>query len=346
MILSSQGGRKWLYLMSFLVVFVSAGVGVKTYLKRKHAQTKPVIVRAWRLPSGAIFVSEDPSSPRLRAFFQHEHLDKVLSPHKRDLERILALARWTSAQFPATSPFPNYPPWDGKIILDRIRRGKTGGFCAQYAFVFGEACLSAGYIPRYLDLASPENPGGHFTTEVYVPSLKKWVVFEAEWGFYYVDAHGNPLSALELHDWATGVRKDPYREVPIQVHHDSSWTRLFYFFRYYLRNNFMSIPVFVRRDNGQMGFEPYRMIWSDRFTSANAVFLSDAIPSTDPRDFDYAVQVGSIPEITWKKRGDFYQALTHEPLYQMCRIRIPKDMLLRIIKQDFVHSSNYHRLKA
>ena len=322
------------------------GVGVKTYYARTRVPAYSVTIDAWRLPSGAIFISEDPSSPRLRAFFEHEHLDKVVSPHKTDLERILALARWTSTQFPATTPLPNYPPWDGQIILDWIRRGKTGGFCAQYAFVFGEACLSAGYIPRYLDLASPENPGGHFTTEVYVPSLKKWMVFEAEWGFYYVDAHGNPLSALDLHDWATGVRTDPYREVPIQVHHELSWTRLFYYFRYYLRNNFMSVPVFVRRDNGQMGFEPYRLIWRDSYTASDPNYLKDALVSSDASDFQYVLDVDHVPEFTLNKTDDLYKAFARQPLYRMCRIRIPQNMLWRIVEGDFVHDPHYHDLKG
>ena len=94
-----------------------------------------------------------------------------------------------------------------------------------------------------------------------------------------------------------------------------------------------------------MGFEPYRMIWSDRFTSTNPALISDAIPSTDPRDFEYAVRINSIPEVAWKNRSDFYRDLIQEPPYQMCRIRLPRNMLLELIRQDFVHSSSYHRLK-
>ena len=221
MILPNQRGKKWSFLVGFLVVSALAAVR-----SQDLSGAKTLSDRAGGRPRAGAFLPEPFLSLKIPAV-------RVCMPSismntwTRSSARIKPILKefWLWPDGPPTNLQPRIPfriirPGTARSFSDRIRRGKTGGFCAQYAFVFGEACLSAGYIPRYLDLASPENPGGHFTTEVYVPSLKKWVVFEAEWGFYYVDAHGNPLSALDLHDWATGVRKDPYREVPIQVHHE------------------------------------------------------------------------------------------------------------------------------
>ncbi len=326
------------------VLLVAIGAGV--HVARKHYYSiKPIILYAWRLPSGPIFITEDPHNTRLQKYAHQERLDQVTQPYKTDFEKILALSQWASRQFIATSPLPNYPPWDAIVILDRIRRGKTGGFCAQYAFIFGQACQSAGYIPRYVDLASPENNGGHFTTEVYVPSLKKWVVFEAERGVYYVDTQGHPLSAMELHQWAVGKRSDPVLRLPTKEKVDHSWIRLFYYFRYYLRNNFLSVPVFLRQDGGQFGFEPYRLAWSDLYTS-NKEHMANAIASTDVGDFEYTLRQDVVPEMTWHQRGDFYKTLTSVPPYQMCKIIIPNFALVRLVKQDLVHNPAYHRLKA
>jgi hypothetical protein len=338
--------KKYVGWVSTFLTLGVLGAGTKIYLAHKRCPTTPVDIYALRLPSGAIFLSEDPHNPRLQNYMHHEHLDEVVRPYKTDFEKILALAQWTSVQFQPTSPFPHYPPWDGQVILDRIRGGKTGGFCAQYAFVFGQACQSVGFIPRYLDLAAPENLGGHFTTEVYVPSLHKWVVFEPEWGMYYTDQAGHPLSAIELHEWAIGRRKDPYIEMPKTAHKDTSWIHLFYYFRYYLRNNFLTVPVYVRGDGGQMGFEPYRMIWNDPSLSIDPKFLSDAIPSADAKDFQFPIHAESIPEFTWKKPGDFYKVMASQPVYQLCKIHIPQNRLVRLIKKDFINNPAYHRLKS
>src|SRR5262245_38060043 len=117
-------------------VALSVAGGMKLY--NGWRRMRPVTVYAFRLPSG-MFVAEDSQHPRLKQYLEHEHLDQVIKPHKSDLDQILALAKWTSQQWTAGTPFPHYPPWDAQVILDRIRRGKTGGFCAQYAFVFGQA---------------------------------------------------------------------------------------------------------------------------------------------------------------------------------------------------------------
>jgi len=337
--------KKWVY--SGILLFAVGGVlGGRHYLKKRRRATKPIVVYACRLPSGAIFVEEDFKNPRLQRYLKEEHLDDVIRPYKTDFDQILALAKWASHQFEASSPFPHYPPWNARVILKRIRHHKTGGFCAQYAFVFGQACQSVGYIPRYLDLASPENTGGHFTTEVYVPSMKKWIVFEPEWGIYYVDKEGHPLSALELHERAVGVQKDPVKEMPQQVHLDPTWIHLFYFFRYYLRNNFLTVPVMIKKTQGQLGFEPYRMFWADAYTSKDPRFESDAIGSSDVGDFQFALVPDASPEYIWQKQGDFYSAVATLPPYHLRKILIPRDMMRQIVKNDFVHDASYHRLRS
>src|SRR5690242_14151594 len=155
-----KSGKLKLILKLVLVAAVAGSLATTTrYFYEQRRANRMETVYAFRTPSGGLFIEEDFQNPKLQEYRRAEHLDDVVKPYKSDLERILALAKWTSKQWAASSPLPNYPPWDGSVILDRIRRGVTGGFCAQYAFVFGQACQSFGYIVRYLDLSSPESPG-------------------------------------------------------------------------------------------------------------------------------------------------------------------------------------------
>jgi hypothetical protein len=333
------------FLKGLLGITLAVGVAAAAHALIKHRrQNRMETVYAFRIPSGGLFIEEDFQNPQLQALRRRERLDVLMKPGMTDLQKILALAKWTSQQWVAGNPLPNYPPWNARVILDRIRSGKTGGFCAQYAFVFGQACQSFGYMVRYLDLASPESAAGHFTTSVYVPSLRKWIVVESEWGYCYRDQQGRFLNELELHDWAIGKRNDPITLYPTTKSADPSFLQLFYYFRYYLRNNYLTVPVFVRRQGTQWGFEPYRLAWSDAYT-ADTLHLADAIASSDPQDFLFTMKMKPIPEFTWHKRGDFYTELNSLPYYQLCKVRAPHYALVRLVKQDFVHNPLYHRLR-
>src|SRR5579864_114815 len=118
--------------VGFLLALLSAaGVSVRAgvYFYHKKHCADPVTVYAWRMPSGPIFIAEDPLNPKLQEYRRSEHLDRIVEPHKTDFKKVLALAEWASRQFVASTPFPHYPPWDAQVILHRIRRGQTGGYC-------------------------------------------------------------------------------------------------------------------------------------------------------------------------------------------------------------------------
>jgi hypothetical protein len=320
-------------------------MAMRFYIQKKH-DVAPVILYAWRIPSGLIFLAEDPQHPKLQAYRRHEHLDQVVAPYTTDFQKILALAQWTSRQFSAGSPFPNYPPWDASIILDRIRHGKTGGFCAQYAFVFGQACQSFGYQPRYLDISSPENNGGHFTTEIYVPSLSRWIIFEPEWGIYYIDGQGHPLDALELHQYAVKEKQGKVIRMPTREIVTSDWLRLFYFFRYYLRNNYLSVPVFFKKlPNKIIEFSPYRLAWLDSFTDVD-INKASAYVSSSPAAFHSPLQFSKDPMVVCQNISDFYMAISKQPANSILKISMPYRVLVNLVKKDLIHDPTYHRLKA
>ena len=159
-----------------LIFIVSAGLWIRKNL---------VSIYIYRLASGRLFLMEDFNNSELQNLRRREHLDSVVRPSAGDIENLLALAQWTSKLFPASTPFPNYPPFNALRTLEMIRKKMTGGFCAQYAYIFGQASQSFGFTPSYA-LGSPIDKltDGHVLTEVYVPSLKKWVAFDAQYGYY------------------------------------------------------------------------------------------------------------------------------------------------------------------
>jgi hypothetical protein len=145
----------------------------------------------------------------LRPLRKREKLDKVLAGAKTDMKVFLRLMSWVRAQWSPGRPDP-YPPIDAIVILDKIRRGETGGFCAQYCFVLVQCLQSFGYKARYVTIK------GHEVTEVWSPGLSKWVMLDPLYELY-ISKGGIPLSILEIHknvirnqfDMEVHAKKDP-----------------------------------------------------------------------------------------------------------------------------------------
>jgi hypothetical protein len=331
--------KRWGVLLTAVVILAAGSALIQWRLNNPE-----ITIYAWRIPSGQVFLAEDPQYPELQAYATREHIHDVVRPHKTDMGKLLALCQWASKAFPNTNPFPNYPPWNASTILDWIRKGKTGGFCAQYAFVFGQACQSLGYFPRYYDVAAPENMSGHFTVSVYVPSLQRWIIFEPTWGTYYVDARSVPLGMLDLHAYAVGVKKGSIYEMPSHQLVTRERIRLFYYFRYYLRNNFLSEPVYVARPNGGWVFEPYRLAWIDNFTNMSSDRI-DAIPTSDPSDLNYQIDLTQPHREIWcERRRDFIRIFSRVPPLELVKVHIRRCALDRLITNNFINNPDYHPL--
>jgi len=123
---------------------------------------------------------------------QEERLDALVAGAPDDLTRCARLMRWTRAQWEPGRPDP-YPPLDARIILRDIRRGFTGGFCAQYSYVLAQAMQSLGLPARYVSLA------GHEVIEAWLREPARWVCFDPLYDTWYADGSGRPLSAYEVH---------------------------------------------------------------------------------------------------------------------------------------------------
>ncbi len=120
-----------------------------------------------------------------------EHLDAVIAGEPTDLDRFRALTSWTRKQFEPGIPDP-YPPLDARIILRDIRRGFTGGFCAQYNYVLAQSLMALGYRARYVTVLD------HEVIEAWLPVERRWICLDPLYSATYVDEQGRPLSVLQI----------------------------------------------------------------------------------------------------------------------------------------------------
>jgi len=320
--------------LGFLLVVLAAALWLYWYVDNRL-----VSVYVTRLPSGLIFLMEDSRHPALQHLRQQEGIDRVVASPGDELVRLQALAKWTSQLFPATTPFPDYPPWDAAELLRQIRAGETGGFCAQYAFVFGQSCQSLGYQVRYCDLASADRETSHLVPEVYLPSRRKWVVFEPQFGFSYSDEQGTPLGVLDLHEIQVGLRAGRVVEAPGGEPVFPEKSGLFRHYRYYQRNNFLSVPSFytVQVVSGglQWLFEHYRPVCKPRDAGGEAGGRAD---------FDFTPAVGEATRTMAFSADSFLAAVCGEELGRVIRIKAPARVLDDVVKRMLSRDLEYHPL--
>jgi hypothetical protein len=171
----------------------------------------------------------------LRPLRNREKLDKVIGGTKTDMEVFLRLMKWVRAQWSPGRPDP-YPPINAIVILDKIRKGETEGFCAQYCFVLVQCLQSLGYKARYVTVK------GHEVTEVWSPELLKWIMLDPLFELY-ISKEATPLSVVEIHnmtlmgehDLEVHAKKDPgdLREYLSRYEKFAVW----------LKNDHLSSPI-------------------------------------------------------------------------------------------------------
>jgi hypothetical protein len=302
-----------------------------------------VEVHLVRLPGGLIFLADAPTHPALRALRREERLDDVVAGHGGDTARLGALARWTAALFPTGDPTRNYPPWDARTTLDRIRRGDGEGWCAQYAFVFAQAAQSLGYWTRTLDLADGSLTSSHVIAEAWLPTEERWAAFDPSRGAAFVDGSGAPRNALEIHRGAETFLLSEKERTPLPRDQRSLFVNL----RVHLRNNFNSVPVFLRvlRDThgtSRFHFEPFDLQWVDDRTTTRR---SRSAETSEETAFNFPIDETS-QGIRRRLLGHFTEAVRDLSVGQWVRLRTPRSVLESALRRELPEPDEYHPLSS
>jgi hypothetical protein len=241
---------------------------------------------------------EDFAAPRLAAFAAREQLVGVVQGGPSEFEAILRLRDWVAAQWAEGLPDP-YPPWDAMTILDMIRAGETGGFCAQYSQVFLQALAAFGVPARYIEVGQTDNPYAHYTTEVWSNDFNKWVLLDVTFNYHF-ERDGVPQSALEVHDafvqgddsslaLAVGRVREGHRS-PEDFPHRTA--ELFYYLRYHLKANHVSEPLEPPADRYEESVE-----WLDDQTVPWEI---STVPSAFPHERLTRVATGDRTLVEWR----------------------------------------------
>ena len=187
--------------VTLVAAAVTALVAVVRYRQLRAAELAPVPadekirVPLWleparvRYPPRFRFVWDGPEP--LAGLRATERLDAVVAGATDDEDRARRVMRWTRAQFEPGRPSPSPPP-DAARTLAEIRAGRTGGFCAQYSFVYVQAMQSLGVPARCVTIRE------HEVTEVWLRDQQRWTMVDANLKLQVLDGDGRSLSAVEI----------------------------------------------------------------------------------------------------------------------------------------------------
>jgi hypothetical protein len=132
--------------------------------------------------------------------------DGATRVNRPTLDRVRDLMTWlsTSWEYRNTSNGTQYGPWDAETILEwgKAGQGHNGRepvvMCVHYAVALVSSCLAVGIPARAAVFTGAINGfNGHFTGEVWVEELGKWVMADPNTDAILVK-DGQPMSVNEI----------------------------------------------------------------------------------------------------------------------------------------------------
>ena len=142
---------------------------------------------------------EDLASPRFEGFVERYQLDKVVKGERDEFKRILMLRHWLHQHVVIDR---SKPAVAGDALL-MLEESPNGGryHCSHFMSMQNTVLNAMGHVTRCIFAAAGEKEGGlsgaHGINEVWVNSLCKWVMVDAEHDSHF-EKDGVALSALEI----------------------------------------------------------------------------------------------------------------------------------------------------
>jgi len=156
--------------------------------------------------SPIVFHYERPDQPDVVKFRKAAKLDQVVKGAKDDFEKLVKLMDWVGGCHNDRTKKKHYDKgrytWDINRVWG-IADGKPTvyGHCMSYAEVMCYAAVAMGYVSARHNAVGGFRQATHEVTDIWVPSLGKWVYFDPSLTSYYMDKKTKqPLSILETHD--------------------------------------------------------------------------------------------------------------------------------------------------
>ena len=134
--------------------------------------------------------------PEFQELRKQENLDEVIAGSRTEFEAQVKLLDYVTKRWRHGDPFPDYPGWDAKSILNRIDNAGGGGMCIQFNNTLAGLCMAYGWQARLVNVVI------HEICEVWNDDLGKWIFLDADYenNYCYDPDTCIPLDMLELHD--------------------------------------------------------------------------------------------------------------------------------------------------
>jgi len=152
-------------------------------------------------PNTIFSKSEDLASPRFKGLREKYKLDDVVRGEKDEFRRIIKLRHWLHEHVVVDRSKPVV----GEEALVMLAESPKGGrySCGHFMKMQNAVLNVMGHVSRCIFAAAGEKEkrlsGAHGINEVWVNSMAKWVVLDAELDSHF-EKDGVPLSALEIRD--------------------------------------------------------------------------------------------------------------------------------------------------
>ncbi|MBA3708517.1 MAG: hypothetical protein H0W83_06835 [Planctomycetes bacterium] len=141
---------------------------------------------------------QDFDNRRAAAFRERHHLDALVAGAADDWEALQRLRNWAFTNIRNGSP--SFDIADLSLTVDASQAGATW-WCTFFAYAFVAAATAMGYTARHLgvdsDHAIDEPSTHHGVADVWVGSLRKWVMMDVNYDAHH-ELDGIPLSAEEI----------------------------------------------------------------------------------------------------------------------------------------------------
>ncbi|MBL7130470.1 MAG: hypothetical protein ISS45_03570 [Candidatus Omnitrophica bacterium] len=159
----------------------------------------------WKPEDDPEYFHFEPNSDKLSIF--RNEIFSLVNDESNELERAVKIARYVGniATPPTAQLRGRHTPrlqWDSpQGLLKQMRAGRSGGHCFHYSILYSTYLSSIGMRSRLWALEGDDGLGrdSHSITEVYIGSLKKWILIDVTLGIYFTKEN-YPLSVLELRD--------------------------------------------------------------------------------------------------------------------------------------------------
>lgn len=294
---------------------------------------KSVTIFATRLPSGWIFISEDPAHPVLRKWRSEQDLDTIVSKGKTDLDKFSLVMEWIQHLGGEKKSLRSFQSWNARRILEKLEYENRRPSRIQKAVMFAQSVLSLGYVCRYVQPTDKSLIKQMFGVEVFSPERKKWIYFDPDSGGFYQSSNGVPLSAMEIDKFAHNF--------------------------YFLRNNTLSFPAYIHSSAhlspspeepiDPVYFEPYRL----RFDLKGNKFIPNKlkVPLTDLvsdniNDIDFPFDFKRAQPIHVTSQEDYERLLSSGKALQVYKIDTRFNVLEKIFHKLYQNYPSYIPLSS